>query len=234
MSGRLSRISWNSIRFKLVVGLLAITLPTVAFLVYNNNYAIRVVHNQVAESGRSLIAMYMGQIDSQLNDVDKYMTNLIVNDADLQEMEYRTSERDRILAKIRLDNRMKSDIATFESVDSMFVYSLPNRDYIEEFRESGSMQERNKVQQYIQALLQELQSEKGANKTEMVRPKNRQRLLFVPSPSDERHLRRRLVKHRETVGPLRLAEPRKKRNVLVCNGKRNAINSSRRSASERH
>ena len=160
MAGPFRRISWNSIRFKLIVGLLAITLPTVAFLIYNNNYAIRVVHNQVAESNRNLITMYMAQIDSKLDDVDKYLTNLIVNDPDLQEMKYQASENARTLAKVRLDNRMKTDIASYQSVDSMFVYSFPNRDFMEEFQGSGSVQEREEVRGYIRGLIDNLQSGK--------------------------------------------------------------------------
>ncbi len=160
MAGPFRRISWNSIRFKLIVGLLAITLPTVAFLIYNNNYAIRVVHNQVAESNRNLITMYMAQIDSKLDDVDKYLTNLIVNDPDLQEMKYQASENARTLAKVRLDNRMKTDIASYQSVDSMFVYSFPNRDFMEEFQGAGSVQEREEVRGYIRGLIDNLQSGK--------------------------------------------------------------------------
>ncbi|NIK69944.1 MULTISPECIES: histidine kinase [unclassified Paenibacillus] len=162
MTGRLFGFTWNSIRFKLVFGLLVITLPTVAFLIYNNNYAIRVVHKQVAESNRNLITMYMEQIDSNLDNVDKYMTNLIVNDPDLQDMEYQASEQARILAKVRLDNRMKTDIANFQSIDSMFVYSVPNQELLEEFQGSESMQEREGIRSYIQKLTDNLRSEKAS------------------------------------------------------------------------
>ena len=163
MTSGLFRLSWNSIRFKLVVGLLLITLPTVAFLIYNNDYAIRVVHNQVAESSRSLISMYMRQIDTSLNDIDKYLVNMILNDKDLQEMEFLNSEHDRILAKVRLDNKLKGDIATFQSVDSMFVYSIPFQDYIEVFQNIGGVQEREQVKSYIQQLLRNLQENGGMN-----------------------------------------------------------------------
>lgn len=86
MTKRLSRLSLNSIRLKLVVGLLVITVPLLIFLIYNNVYAIGVVRDQVAESNRNMITLYMAQIDDNLNDIDKYVTNLIVNDKDLQTM----------------------------------------------------------------------------------------------------------------------------------------------------
>lgn len=152
-----SSLTWKSIRFKLVVGLLLITLPTITFLIYNNNYAIRVVHNQVAESSRNMIAMYMAQIDTNLSDIDKYLTNLIVNDKDLQGMEYSHTEQDRILAKVRLNNKMSGDITTFQSVDSMFVYSLPGQDYFEVFQDIGELEERDEVRSYIRVLLGDLQ-----------------------------------------------------------------------------
>ncbi|MFF2910742.1 sensor histidine kinase [Paenibacillus sp. NPDC057934] len=158
MTNSVFRLTWNSIRFKLVAGLLLITLPTVALLIYNNDYAIRVVHNQVAESSHSLISMYMAQIDNNLNDVDKYLTNLVVNDKDLQEMEYHSSEQDRTLAKVRLDHKLNGDIATFQSVDSMFVYSIPGQDYFEVFQDFEGVQERGEVRSYIRDLLRELQS----------------------------------------------------------------------------
>ncbi|MHA7963380.1 hypothetical protein ACX93W_04470 [Paenibacillus sp. CAU 1782] len=47
MKNGLFRLSWNSIRFKLVVGLL-LTVPMVILLIYNNGYAIGVVHSKVA------------------------------------------------------------------------------------------------------------------------------------------------------------------------------------------
>ncbi|MBD2869091.1 sensor histidine kinase [Paenibacillus arenilitoris] len=159
MRGELFRLSWHSIRLKLVVGLLLITLPAFAFLIYNNLYAIRVVHNQVAESNRNLISMYMGQIDNNLNDVDKYMTDLLVNDKDLHAMEYGSTEHDRILAKVRLDNRIRGDIASFGSVDALFVYSIPGKDYLEAFQELYNWQQRDEIRRYIQELLEELEKD---------------------------------------------------------------------------
>lgn len=157
----LSRLSWNSIRLKLVVGLLLITLPTVAFLIYNNLYAIRVVHNQVAESSRDLITLYMEQIDNNLNDVDTYLTNLLISDKDLQAMEYMASEPDRILAQVRLNDRMSADINTLKSVDSIFVYSKPGKDYLEAFQDRSSAGEREEVRGYIRQMIANLEQSDG-------------------------------------------------------------------------
>jgi two-component system sensor histidine kinase YesM len=158
MTSGLSRLSWNSIRFKLVIGVLLITLPTIGFLIYNNLYAISVVRNQAAEANRNLISLYMGQIDNNLNDVDEYLTKLIVSDKDLETMGYTKSEKERSFAKVRLDNKIKVDIGMFKSVDAIFVYSIPGQDYFEEFLFMGSLEEREEVRGYLQGVLNELQN----------------------------------------------------------------------------
>ncbi len=151
----LTRISLNSIRFKLIAGLILITLPTVLLLIYNNLYAIRVVHNQVGDYSRSLVLMYMEQIDNQLNDIDKYLTNLIVNDKDLQDIGYRLDEQERILAKVRLDNKLSGDIATYRPVNSIFVYSIKGEEYIEAFQDFDNSTDRDEARGYIRRLIAE-------------------------------------------------------------------------------
>lgn len=156
----LTYISLNSIRFKLVVGLILVTLPTVVLLIYNNLYAIRVVHKQVGEYSRSLMSLYMDQIDSDLNEIDKYLTNMIVNDKDLQDMSNRLDEHNRILAKVRLDNKLRGDIATYRSVNSLFVYSIRQQDYIEAFQDFEDWNQRNEARNYINKLIEQLNGDK--------------------------------------------------------------------------
>ncbi|MGO4271982.1 two-component sensor histidine kinase, partial [Paenibacillus sp. TAF58] len=74
---------FKSLRFKLIFGLLIIVIPIVAFMIYNNLYAIKVVRNQVAQSNKNLISLYMGQIDRNLDEVDKYLFNFAAQDTGL-------------------------------------------------------------------------------------------------------------------------------------------------------
>ncbi len=162
MKGQFFRISWNSIRLKLVLSMLFITIPMIAFLIYNNLYAITVVRHQVAESNRNLISLYMDQIDDNLNDLDAYMTNLIVNDKDLQMMSYMNRDQ-RVLAKVRLDAKMTADIGTLKTVDSIFVYSIADQDYFDVFRGFGNnTQERSNVRAYIRSLIRELEERRNS------------------------------------------------------------------------
>jgi len=51
-------------------------LQLIVFLLYNNFYAIEVVRNQIAKYFSNLTALYMGQIDRNLEELDKYLYNL--------------------------------------------------------------------------------------------------------------------------------------------------------------
>ena len=86
------RISFKSIRFKLVIAFISVMVPFIALLVYNNFYAISVVRNKVAESNKNMIALYLMQIDNRLDDAGKYLDGLRANDADLDIMDNYTDE----------------------------------------------------------------------------------------------------------------------------------------------
>ncbi|MGO4500828.1 hypothetical protein AB4114_33710 [Paenibacillus sp. 2RAB27] len=45
-----SNTFFNTIRFKLISGLIVVMLPVLSFLIYNSYYSIQVVRNQVTQS----------------------------------------------------------------------------------------------------------------------------------------------------------------------------------------
>lgn len=146
---RLPRISLNSIRFKLVAGLLAITLPLIMLLIYTNSYAIDVVRNQVAVSNKNLMSMYMGQIDKNLEDIDNYLISLITPNTDLQALEYLVSESERYYTKNRLFINLSKNLSSYKSVDGLFAYSALNEDFIEANSTRTTFDEREKIRSYI-------------------------------------------------------------------------------------
>ncbi len=125
------KISRNSIRFKLVIGILVIMLPLIFVLVFNNFYAISVVHNQVAESYNNTIALYMKQVDNNLGDVDRYLSNIAALNYNLQIMNFSTDQSDYTLAKMRLWTKIFDEVAIYEVVSSMFVYVESRNDFLE-------------------------------------------------------------------------------------------------------
>lgn len=155
MGLRLPHISWNSIRFKLVAGLLCVTVPLITLLIYNNFYSIHVVHNQVASSIKNLISLYEGQIDTQLQDADRNLLSLVTSDYDIRSMNTPNSEDEYQLAKHSVSVKLSSDIVLYKSVDAFYVYSQSRQDLLDVFKASVTFSERDQVEQYLQRLLSE-------------------------------------------------------------------------------
>lgn len=147
------RIAWNSIRFKVVAGLLLVTVPLLALLLYSNFYSIRVVHNQVALSNKNLISLYMGQIDDRLEDTDRNLMSLLTSNYDLRSMDMPNSENEYQLAKHSLSLRLSNDILLTQSIDGIFVYSVSRRDLLDVSRGVVEYQERDLVEQYLHGYL---------------------------------------------------------------------------------
>jgi len=150
MTGRFFRIPFNSIRFKLIIGVVLITVPLSLLLIYTNYYAIGVVRSQVADSNNKMISLYMGQIDEQLRVAESYLMGLTIAEADFTGIENKVSESERIFALTRLSNRITENMLNFKSVDGFFIYSTPNQYYLNAFREVTSYAERESVRNFIE------------------------------------------------------------------------------------
>ncbi|MBP1963038.1 sensor histidine kinase [Paenibacillus aceris] len=150
MTGRFFRIPFNSIRFKLIVGVVLITVPLSLLLIYTNYYAIGVVRSQVADSNKKMMSLYMGQIDEQLRFAESYLMGLTIAEADFTGIENKVSESERIFALSRLSNRITENMLNFKSVDGFFIYSVPNQYYLNAFREVTNYAERESVRNFIE------------------------------------------------------------------------------------
>ncbi len=150
---RIPHISWNSIRFKLVMGLLLVTVPLITLLLYNNFYSIRVVHDQVALSNKNLISLYMGQIDTQLKDAERNLIGLLTSDYDIQSMNAPNSEDEYQLAKHSVSDKLASDIVLYKSIDAFFVYSHSRNDLLDVFKSTISFTDRDRVEQQLRESL---------------------------------------------------------------------------------
>ncbi|SDD04393.1 two-component system, sensor histidine kinase YesM [Paenibacillus sp. UNCCL117] len=150
---KIMQISWNSIRFKLVAGLLLVTVPLITLLLYNNFYSMRVVHNQVALSNKNLISLYMGQIDTQLRDAERNLLGLMTSDYDAQSMNLPDSEDEYQLAKHQVSLKLSSDIILYKSIDAFFVYSSSRDDLLNVFKSNIEFAERDQVEQELHRIL---------------------------------------------------------------------------------
>lgn len=156
-------ISTKSISFKLITGALAITLPLIALLAYNNFYAINVVRQQVAESNQNMISLYIQLIDSGLDDTDQYIKTMAATSNDLEIMENPNSaEPDYELAKIRLYNELLADSMNYKSIDSFFVYSPVKRDWMQVDHANQQAEQVKEVRDYLETqLVPTVESGKG-------------------------------------------------------------------------
>lgn len=154
---------FNTIRFKLIGGILAFLLPVIALLIYSSFYAIRVTQNQVAESYRDMIALYMGQIDDRLSEVDNYLYKLAGLDDDIRSIQEIIDDSEYMLAKVRIYIRMSRDILIYDIAESFFVYSNTHDDFIQVFEGSVSISERTAVNRYIRRIANEGLNEQYIN-----------------------------------------------------------------------
>lgn len=118
-----THLSRKSIRFTLTYGVALVLVPFCFLLLYSNLYAINVVRNQVAESNRNMVSLYLEQIDKNLNDIDKYFKNLIAMNSDVYNIMNNINQTDYFLSKISLLNQWEKDILMYKDIDSFFLYS---------------------------------------------------------------------------------------------------------------
>lgn len=156
MGIRLPRISWNSIRLKLVVGLFLVTVPLLSLLIYNNYYSIDVVHNQVAISNKNLISLYMGQIDTQLEAADKNILGLATTNFDIKYMDMPSSEDEYQLSKYNLSVNILKNILFYKSIDAFFIFNHDRQDLLDVIQSTVTYSEKQSVEKYLVSHLNEL------------------------------------------------------------------------------
>jgi len=151
------RLSNKSIRFKLLVGFLLFVIPLQLLLIFDNYYAMRVVSEQVANSNRNLAALYMDQIDRNLEEVDKYLRTTVAFESDLimLDVHKEVSSDDYYLAKINLFNKLERDINTYKEMDYLFVYSSVNKELITNQPAGETMDRLKEVREGMVAMLAE-------------------------------------------------------------------------------
>lgn len=127
-----------SLQFKLIVGFLAITVPLFCMLIYVNYYAMDVVRNQVGQSTKNMLSMYMSEIDRTLEDGENYIYNYVAKNSDLRT--YATAEYESanyFFAKVRNQNQMVADMSSFDHVNMIFIYSPSNDELLSTAYEGG-------------------------------------------------------------------------------------------------
>ncbi|GIP30270.1 hypothetical protein J23TS9_54000 [Paenibacillus sp. J23TS9] len=157
------RLSSKSIRFKLIAGFLLFVIPLQLLLIFDNYYAMKVVREQVANSNRHLAALYMDQIDRNLEEIDKYLRTMVAfeNDLIVLDMPAEVNMDEYFLAKINLFNKLERDIHTYKEMDYLFVYSSVNDELLTNQPAEETITQLKTIRQ---GMIQMLKERKGLQK----------------------------------------------------------------------
>lgn len=153
MNSRLKILSWSSIRTRLITSVLLFTLPLIILLLYNSFYSIDVVRNQVANSNRNMMTLYMDQIDQSLEDVDQYVNSIAAVDPDLLVMGTTRQPDEYYMAKISLSNKLSQALAIYKSMDAFFVYSDQEKELMLSPQVSRPFGEREKMRVFLNQVM---------------------------------------------------------------------------------
>lgn len=134
-----------SLRAKLIVSVLIMTMPLVGMLLYNNYYAIHVVRGQVADSYKNMLSLYTNQSDSKLDDIDSYMRTVAGNGYDLLSLSQEAADGEYYSAKIYLFNKLSDDINLYDSISSFFVYTDHRQDFFNISKNNPSAIKENEI-----------------------------------------------------------------------------------------
>ncbi|MFD0698448.1 sensor histidine kinase [Paenibacillus sp. GCM10027628] len=134
-----------SLRVKLIVSVLIMTMPLVGMLLYNNYYAIHVVRGQVADSYKNMLNLYTKQSDSRLDDIDTYMRTVADSGYDLLSLSQAGTDGEYYSAKIYLFNKLNRDINLYDPINSFFVYTEHRQDYFNISKNNPSAIKQNEM-----------------------------------------------------------------------------------------
>jgi two-component system sensor histidine kinase YesM len=142
---------FKSLRFRIGLAFLVICLPLIILLIYYNVYAGKVVRDQVAESNKNLVSLYMGQIDRTLEEIDEYLYKTTAQETDLLLVDPSNSFYSTVyqLAKIRLANKISVDIKNYKALDMFFIYSKSNDDLFISKNDLITFDQKEKAQMMI-------------------------------------------------------------------------------------
>jgi len=117
---------FKSMRFQLVFGFMCVLMMLIAFLLYNNYYAIHVVRTQVSKESNVYLSNYMKDMDHSMQEIDNYLYSLTYADPDISLLNLANGSSDYYFAYQRLTAKIKTEIDLSKYIYSIFIYSKSN------------------------------------------------------------------------------------------------------------
>ncbi|MFC5405691.1 sensor histidine kinase [Cohnella soli] len=121
----------RTLRFKLIVGFVTVTLPLVCLLLYSNYTGSNSVREQAVESNKSMINLYSGQIQTALATETNFLYDFAAYDADVLSLnKYELNSTDYTLTTVRIMNNLNKYHRFDSTADIQFTYSTVHHDLI--------------------------------------------------------------------------------------------------------
>ncbi len=95
-----------------------------------NAYAISLVRNQVYESNKNTIYLYLKQIERGLDDVEVYLFSVATYNSELKTMSGSKDKSERLLASYELNNYFYRNLQLYPAADTFFAYSPLDKQYV--------------------------------------------------------------------------------------------------------
>ncbi|MBE9916147.1 HAMP domain-containing protein [Paenibacillus donghaensis] len=149
MFTRLSSIPWNSLRVKLVLGLLGIVLPLMGLLIYTSYYSVNVIHNQVATSNKNLISVHVSQMDWELTEIERHLVNMATTEISVMSLKDAANIDAYMMAKSDVSRKISSDLSVYPYMDGFFVYSVPRNEFMEAHQGNVSFADLSGIRQAL-------------------------------------------------------------------------------------
>lgn len=149
MFTRLSSIPWNSLRVKLVLGLLGIVLPLMGLLIYTSYYSVNVIHNQVATSNKNLISVHVSQMDWELTEIERHLVNMATTEISVMSLKDAANLDAYMMAKSDVSRKISSDLSVYPYMDGFFVYSVPRNEFMEAHQGNVSFADLSGIRQAL-------------------------------------------------------------------------------------
>jgi two-component system sensor histidine kinase YesM len=120
-----------TLRSRLIMGFAMVTVPLVILLIWNNIYAMQVVHTQVAQSNKNLLTMYGNQVDQILEDIEKYLFKTASQDNDLISLSgYSEDNPDTYFSRYQTLNGLYVNSNYYKDADVLFAYSVKHNNLL--------------------------------------------------------------------------------------------------------
>lgn len=143
-----------TMRSRLILGFALVTVPLVIALLWNNLYATKVVHSQVAQSNRNMLTMYMNDMDQVLGEIENYLYKTAEQDQSLISLsQYGKESWEYYLATTQTANDLNLNINYYDAADILFAYGAKHDELLVAQQQSVTYERKQLIQEKLREIL---------------------------------------------------------------------------------